>query len=117
MTEVDMNNSKFSCKDNLCGSLMRTAAWRRGMKARYPDDNRNGIAAKTLDKLADEANDLTDEQWSEIMPFYDWASATWSDAVSQASRNVEFKRNVRTFPAFIDSLVGILSDQNIATVN
>jgi len=109
-----INNSKQNCIDSLSGSLTRTANWRRGLQAKYPNDPRNGRAAEKLDQLADETNDLTDEAWSELVPFYNWASGTWSDAVSQASRRVEFQRNVRTFPAFVNNLVGILSEQHVS---
>jgi hypothetical protein len=107
-------NSKQSCEDSLCGSLTRTASWRRGLQAKYPGDGRNGKAAETLEKLAGETNDLTDAQWEKLSKDYNWSSATWADAVSLASRHVEFQRNVRTFPAFVNDLIGILSEQNPA---
>jgi hypothetical protein len=105
-------NNKQSCIDNLCGSLTRTAIWRRGLQAKYPNDPRNGRAAETLEKIAGETNDLTDEAWSALSQFYSWSSVTWADAVSLASRHVEFQRNVRTFPAFVSNLVNILSGQH-----
>jgi hypothetical protein len=107
-------NSKQSCSDNLSGNLTRTKVWRRGLQAKYPDDSRNGKAATTLEKLAAETDDLSDEQWSELKPYFNWASGTWADAVSLASRRVEFQSNVRTFPAYINQLIGILSEQNAA---
>jgi hypothetical protein len=107
-----MINSKQNCIDSLSASLTRTANWRRALQAKYSNDPRNGRAAQTLDNLAGETNDLTDEAWSELKPFYSSSSGKWSDAVSQASRRVEFQRNVRTFPAFVNNLVGILSEQN-----
>jgi hypothetical protein len=109
-----INDDKQSCADNLCGSFARSAIWRRGLEAKYPNDPRNGRAADTLDRLADETNDLTDEAWLELKPYYSWSSPTWSDAVSLASRRVEFQRNVKTLPAYVDQLVGILSEQNAA---
>ena len=75
------------------------------MQAKY-NDPRCGRAAETLERLAGETNDLSDEAWSELMPFYNWASFKWSDFVSQASRQVEF-RGVNTLPAFVSTLVGI----------
>jgi hypothetical protein len=106
-----IDNNKQSCSDNLCGNITRTKIWRRGLQARYPDDNRNGKAAETLERLAAETNDLTDEQFEALKPYFNWASGTWSDAVSLASRHVEFQRNVRTFPAYVNNLIGILSEQ------
>src|SRR3981189_2215867 len=105
-------NSKQSCMDSLCGSFARSAIWRRGLKATYPNDPRNGGAAETLDRLAAETNDLSDEAWSELKPFYNWASGKWSEAVSLASRRVEFQRNETTLPAFVAQLVGILSESH-----
>src|SRR5713226_5551229 len=107
-----ITNSKQNCITDLSASLRRTASWRRELQNKY-NDPRNGRAAETLDKLAGETNDLTDEAWEELRKFYNWASGTWSDAVSQASRHVEF-RNVRTLPDFVNQLVGILSQPTVA---
>jgi hypothetical protein len=80
-----INNSKQYCIDSLTGSLKRTATWRRSLQSKYPNDPRNGRAAERLNQLAIEANDLTDEVFNQLQPFYDWASENWSEAVSQAS--------------------------------
>lgn len=85
------------------------------MKTKFPDDSRNDEAAETLKRLAGEALNLSDEHWLELKPFFNWSSSTWSDAVSLASRHVDFQRNVRTFPAFISDLLCIL--QQPATAN
>jgi len=103
-----INNSKQNCIDDLSASLIRSSNWRRGLQSKF-DDPRNG-RAETLDKLAGETNDLTDEARSELKPFYNWASGKWSEAVSQTSRQVGF-RNVNTLPAFVSSLVGILDQR------
>src|ERR1700680_3060183 len=107
-----ISNSKQYCIDSLSGSLKRTASWRRSLQNRYPDP-RNERAAIRLDQLSIEANNLTDEAWLELQKFYAWDSWIWSDAVSAASRQVEF-RNVNTLPAFVNTLVGILSQSNAA---
>jgi len=107
-------NSKQSCQDNLCGSFTRSAIWRRGLQAKYPNDPRNGRAAETLEKLAGETNDLTDEAWESLKPYFNWSCGRWADAVSLASRRVEFQRNVNTLPSYVNQLVGILSEQNAA---
>jgi hypothetical protein len=105
-------NSKQSCQDNLGGSFTRSAIWRRGLQARYPDDPRNGKAAAALDRLAAETDDLTDEAWESLKPYFNWSCGRWSDAVSLASRRVEFQRNVKTLPNYVNQLVGILSEQH-----
>jgi len=103
-----MNNDKQSCVDNLYGNITRTKTWRRGLQARYRDDNRNGKAAETLERLAAETNDLTPEQWDGLKPYFN-KSGAWDNAVSLASRDVEF-RNVRTFPAYVNNLICILQN-------
>ncbi len=104
------NNKKY-CVDSLSGSLKRTASWRRSLQTRFPNDPRNERAATRLDQLASEVNELTEDAWLELQKFYAWDSWNWSDAVSAASRQVEY-RNVNTLPAFTKTLVGILSEQH-----
>jgi hypothetical protein len=107
-----LNSNKQACIDNLCGSLTRSANWRRGLHAKF-NDPRNGRAAERLDQLASETNDLSDESWEQLQKYFNWASEKWSTAVSEACRLVEF-RGVRTLPAFTKSLVGILSQSSVA---
>ena len=105
-------NNKQNCIDSLSGSLTRTANWRRGLQAKF-NDSRNGRSAEALHKLAGETNSLSDRAWSELEPFYNWSSPTWSEAVSAAARKVGF-HNVNTLPDFVSALVGILSSQSNA---
>ena len=106
-----INSTKEYCIENLSGSLARTASWRRSLQAKY-NDPRCGRAAETLERLAGETNDLTDEAWSDLKPYFNWSCGRWSDAVSRASRRVEFQRNVTTLPAYVNQLVGILSESH-----
>jgi hypothetical protein len=94
-----ISNSKQNCIDDLSASITRSANWRRALQTKFPNDPRNGRAAERLNQLATETTDLSDEAWSELKSHYNWASGKWSDSVSQASRQVEF-RNVNTLPAF-----------------
>jgi hypothetical protein len=105
-------NSKQNCKIDLSASVKRTANWRRQIKAKFNDD-RNGPAAERLDQLAIEISNLGDEAWEELKPFYNWSSGEWSEAVSQTSRLVGF-RGVNTLADFVNQLVGILSQPEIA---
>src|ERR1700709_1887137 len=99
-------NSKQSAISDLGASLRRTAIWRRELSKKFINDARNIRAAETLERLANEVNELSDDSWLLLAPHYSWCSPTWSDAVSLTSRHVEF-RNVKTLPAFIDCLVGL----------
>jgi hypothetical protein len=101
-------NDKEDCAVSLKGCLLRTKKWRDGLQIKFPNDLRNGRAAETLERFANEATDLSGEAWAELKPFFNWTSGAWSDAVSQTARLVEF-RNVNTFPIFIKILVRILS--------
>jgi hypothetical protein len=87
------------------------------MQAKYPHDTRNGVADETLTRLADEASNLSDEAWQELSQFYNWSSGSWNDAVSLASRRVEFQCKVRTFSEYVNHLISILSEQNAEAVN
>jgi len=44
--------------------LERTSVWRKAITANFPNDPRNLRAPKTLDQLAVNVANLTDEQWS-----------------------------------------------------
>jgi hypothetical protein len=105
-----ISNNKQNCIYDLNSSILRSEKWRRQLEVKYHDP-RNGRAAERLNQLAAEIGDFTDEQFSELKPFYSWSSPTWSEAVSQVSRQVEF-RNVNSLPAFVSTLVGILSEQH-----
>src|SRR5947208_16958322 len=108
-----MINSRQSCTDSLSASISRTANWRRGLQAKFPGDNRNKPAAERLEQFADDTYNLTDEEFSKLAPFYSWHSEAWNEAVSETSRCVVFKRNIRTFPDFVNNLVGILSERHV----
>jgi hypothetical protein len=108
-----IKNTKENCINDIASSFRRTARWRLELQSKYVNDPRNGRAAERLEQLADEASGLTDEAWAELSPHYSWCSGTWNDAVSLASRHVEF-RSVKTFAAFINDLLCILAEQNVA---
>ena len=58
-----MLNSKKNCASDLSASFRRSAVWRRGLRKKY-DDARAGRAADTLDQLAKEASNLSDDLWA-----------------------------------------------------
>jgi hypothetical protein len=85
------------------------------LKAKFPNDPRISRAAETLARIAGETDNLTEEEWASLSRHYDCSSSVWAESVSQAARDVEFRHDVRTFHAFINNLIGILSEQNVAT--
>jgi hypothetical protein len=46
-----------------------------------------------------------------LQPHFHWASEKWADALSQAARHVEFQRNIKTLPDFVQNLINILSEE------
>jgi hypothetical protein len=109
---MTIDNNKQNASDSISRSLARTAEWRKNLQIRFPTDPRNGRASDKLRQFAEEAEGLTDCEWSKLQPFYSWSSERWSNAVSEASRRVEFQRNIRSFPAFVEDLTHILSAAN-----
>jgi hypothetical protein len=86
----------------------RTRAWRRGpLKAKYPDDVRNARAADKLEQLSGEVQNLTEEQFAKLAPYYSWSSTHWSDSVSDVCRQVGF-RYVDNLDTFVERLVSVL---------
>jgi hypothetical protein len=57
-----ISNSKQNCIAEISSSARRSAVWRRELHAKY-NDPRNGKAADTLDRLANEMYNLSDEDW------------------------------------------------------
>jgi len=107
-----ISNSKQNCIAEISASARRSAVWRRELHAKY-NDPRNGKAADTLDRLANEMHSMTDEDWLSLKPFYNWDSGKWSEAVSETSRRVGF-RCIDTVPAFARHLARVLSQPSVA---
>jgi hypothetical protein len=101
-------NEKIDCTTCLKNSFNRTAKWRENTVARRFDDPRNLAAAATLKRLAEQADDLTDTDWSMLQPHFHWASERWIDAVNDATRFVGFKGAITDLPAYLRTLNGLL---------
>jgi hypothetical protein len=107
-------NTKPTCITSLSAKLKSASHWRASVRKRYPADTRNARAEEILTKLAGEAGQLTDGQWNQLQPFFNWASEPWNEAVARAARDVEFKPHVFSFDGFIDDLIAILHEQQAA---
>jgi hypothetical protein len=101
-------NEKVDCIDSLSFGIHRTKLWREKMLAKHPSDPRNGRAAECLAKLAIDAADLTDHEFSLLKPYCGWASEPWREAISQTARLVGFQKKIQDLPAFVNCLVGVL---------
>jgi hypothetical protein len=108
-------NDKQDCIDSIAKALELTSAWRKAIAVNFKNDPRNMRAAETLDKLAIEANNLSDDQWSDLQPhFGGWASEKWRSSLSQAARSVGFHHRAKDFSIFTKVLVEQLSQSNPA---
>lgn len=109
-----MLNQKQDCIESLCNGLKSTSAWRAATSIRFPDDRRNIKASKALDQLAEEAANLTDEQWSELSSYYGSASQTWVNALNVTARSVGFHHRAGNLDLFITILVQNLIALSVA---
>jgi hypothetical protein len=67
-------------------------------------------ASETLDKLAADTGDLTDEHWTELQPhFGGWASEAWRKGLSTTARQVGFLHRSKNFDVFVKMLAHNLS--------
>src|SRR5882672_10735225 len=97
---------KNDCIDSLTKVLESTASWRRALVPKFADP-RNLRAGETLEKLANEASSLTDEQWSAIEPHFvsGWNSKKWRDGLNAAARSVGFHNRARDLNFFVKVLL------------
>ena len=109
-----MIDDKNDCIDSIIQMLNRTAAWRKATAPKFPDDPRNMKAAHTLDKLALEAANLTDEQWTELKPHFSWASEKWRNGLSHTARQTGFMFRAGDLAYFIKALLQNLSPSSLA---
>jgi hypothetical protein len=107
---------KTHCAESIAYGLNRVGKWRRKTDVRYPGDYRNIRAADALAKLASESVQLTDEAWNQLKPYYCYGGvdARWRESVAQAARQVGFYQSAKSFPAFVDNLIDVLSRSSIA---
>jgi hypothetical protein len=106
---------KQDCIASIAEALNRTSVWRKSLVAKFADDPRNVLAAATLDKLAINISELTDEQWLELKPYFGgWASESWRKGLSQAARQVGFHHKARDLKAFVNSLIVVMALPRVA---
>jgi hypothetical protein len=80
--------------------IARTADWRRSLAADYPDDDRNGRAATRLDQLAKaDPRGVSTETLAALAD--QMTSRTMPGAISEAARDVEFRRQREGLDEFL----------------
>jgi hypothetical protein len=111
---MDQEEQRRDCVDSIVLGLNKTGAFRARKANQYPDDPRNSRAIESLKKLANDADNLSDDEWSLLQLFYDPGSTIWRDAISQATKDVGFSNKSKSFPFFIRSLIRLLPHNNVA---
>jgi hypothetical protein len=106
-----MLNDKRCCEHNLYDGFVRGSKWRGGLAERFKNDPRNKISSITLDRFSLEIRYFTDEQWHALQPYYTWDSPIWAASTSIATRQVEFRHDVRTMEQFLMVLLRTLEEQ------
>jgi hypothetical protein len=96
------------CTDFVARSVRKTASWRESNSKRWPGDDRNLKAADRLNGIADEATELSDYIWDGLKPYFHWSDERFAEAVSQTSRNVVFRHDIKNFDAYTRSLLGVV---------
>jgi hypothetical protein len=107
-------NNKQDVIESLTGGLKSTSAWRTVTFTRFPDDFRNEKASKTLDRLAAEASNLTDAQFLELSPHFDWGSGAWRNALNLTARSVGFHHRAANLDMFVKILIQNLPPVTVA---
>jgi hypothetical protein len=103
-----IENEKSDCAQSIAFGLRRGAKWRDKIYERYSDP-RAAWAAGALRKLVEDAPNLTDEQWDNLKPHYDFGSERWRKSISFAARQVGFIHRSKSFVFFIKNLIAVLS--------
>jgi hypothetical protein len=114
--KAEMNNDqKQECIDSMIRALESTSAWRKGIVAKFPNDPRLLKAAATLDQLAIDVVDLSDEQFLDLKPFFGgWSSDTWRAGLSLTARQVGFHNRAKDLKSFVKILAYQFSLSSIA---
>ena len=108
-------NDKNDCIESITRALEGSSAWRKAISVGFPDDPRNMRASETLDELAADADNLTDEHWRVLRPYFGgWASETWRSGLSKTARQVGFYHRAKNFDVFVKALAHNLSSLSVA---
>jgi hypothetical protein len=112
--KMTLNEQKNEIIESIAKALCRTSSWRRSLTARFPGDHRNGKAADSLDKLADDVANLTDVQFEELQPYFGvgWDSLAWRDGLNLTARQAGFQFRAGDLAYFVRALI-----QNLSSVS
>jgi hypothetical protein len=101
-------DTRQECVGFIARSLRKTANWRLSTAKRYPGDDRNIKSAERLSEIAEQATEISDYIWEGLKPHFHWSDERFAEAVSQTSRNVVFRHDIKNFDAYTRSLLGVV---------
>ena len=81
------------------------------MAGRFSQDDRNTKAVSALNKLIERLPEMTNAEFDELRPHFNWASTGWLDAVSMTARQVGFALPRPSLKFFLRVVVNMLSRQ------
>jgi hypothetical protein len=102
-----MNEQRIECCQSIKFGIARTGQWRSRIAPEY-SDQRNAAAAARLAELAADPAELSDDEWSQLEPHYEFASGRWRDAISQVARQCEFRIQMKDMESFVKALATVL---------
>jgi hypothetical protein len=112
---MNFNDQKQDCVESMIRALEGTSAWRKAIVAKFPNDPRLLKAAATLDQLAIDVTNLTDDHWLSLKPFFGgWHSDNWRAGLNLAVRQIGFHYHVKHLDAFVRTLAYQLSLSSVA---
>jgi len=104
-----IEKEKSDCIESLFTGLTKASRWRQTLVDQYTDP-RNSRAAARLAELADETTNLSDDYWRVLKPHFHSNPTRWREALSPATRQVGFLYKKVSFPFFVRTLIGLLSE-------
>ena len=101
-------NEKEDCIASLRRELNGTARWRERLAGRFSDD-RNSKAVVAINRLSERLDEISDEDFAELRPHFNWASEKWLDAVSRTARQIGFAFPRPSVKFFLRVVINTLS--------
>jgi hypothetical protein len=111
-TFMNIEEDRQGCTDSIVYGLTKTSEFRTRKAKDYPHDLRNAAAAATLKQLAKSAAELSPDFWNLLQHHYIPDSREWQNAVSQATKDVGFANQSKSYAFFIQRLIRIMSQSS-----
>lgn len=98
-------DGRQECVNLIAHQITKTKEWRLVQAKRFPDDERNILAAERLAELATAATEIPDDVWEGLKDHYHWSNQKFGEAISATNRGVVFRYSTPDFPTYTRSLL------------